>query len=140
MADVEFNRFKKLLKTSGHFMTKPRMRLFGLLQSYPALTLKELIRLTNKHDQVTVYRNVELFEQLGIINRLRLGWQTKIELSDVFQHHHHHMSCVNCGKVFVLKDSSVIENEIGRISRASGFKPLDHQLEIRGLCANCQKA
>ena len=139
MADVEFNRFRKLLQESGHFVTAPRMRLFGLLQNHPALTLKELIKLEKKHDTVTVYRNIELFEKLGIINKLRLGWTTKIELSDIFHHHHHHMTCINCGTVKVLKDNQTLETEIARISSRLGFKSTDHQLEISGLCKNCQQ-
>lgn len=138
MTDIEFIRFKKLLKSNGHFVTTPRMRLFGVLQNHPALTLKELIKLTKRHDQVTVYRNMDLFEKLGIINRLRLGWRTKIELSDIFQHHHHHMSCVNCGKVWTLKENIVIENQISKLAESNAFKPIDHQLEIRGLCKACQ--
>lgn len=139
MTDVEFIRFKKLLKENGNFITTPRMRLFGLLQHHPSLTLKQIIKRTTKHDQVTVYRNVDLFEKLGIINRLRLGWHTKIELSDIFQHHHHHLSCVNCGKVWALKENNVIENQISQLAMAKDFKPMDHQLEIRGICKTCQK-
>ncbi|MES2971347.1 MAG: Fur family transcriptional regulator [Patescibacteria group bacterium] len=137
MADVEFERFKTLLRKHSYLVTQPRMRLFGYLQNHPAYTLKELIHLTKKHDPVTVYRNIDLFEKLGIINRIRLGWNTKIELSDIFQHHHHHMSCVSCGKIFILKDNDIIEQEIAKISQRSKFKPMDHQLEIRGLCHNC---
>lgn len=139
MADPEFLRFKGLLKQSGYFVTAPRMRLFGLLQNHPALTLKELIQLTKWHDQVTVYRNMNLFENLGIINRLRLGWHTKIELSDIFKHHHHHLSCIKCGKVWTLKEDDLIEKQITKLAGAKNFNAMDHQLEIRGLCNTCQK-
>lgn len=138
MAEPEFIRFKKLLQDNGNFVTTPRMRLFGLLQKHPALTLKQLVRLTKKHDQATVYRNMDLFEHLGIINRIRLGWHTKIELSDVFKHHHHHLSCVKCGKVIALRNHAILEKEIASLSKRAGFKAMDHQLEIRGLCRNCQ--
>lgn len=138
MADIEFLRFKKLLKNNGNFVTAPRMRMFGLLQHHPAVTVKKLMKLVEKHDRSTVYRNIDLFEKLGIINRLRLGWQTKIELSDVFKHHHHHMSCVKCGKVIALRNHPAIEKEIGNLSKRAGFQPMDHQLEIRGLCKTCQ--
>lgn len=138
MADVEFLRFKKLLTSSGHFVTAPRTRMFGLLQHHPAVTVKELLKLVKKHDRSTVYRNMDLFERLGIINRLQLGWHTKIELSDIFQHHHHHMSCVNCGKVWDLSESPVIETQISQLAKEKNFKPMDHQLEIRGLCKACQ--
>ncbi len=138
MGSIEFVRFKKLLQNGGHRITKPRMLLFGHLQNHPALTVKELIQFIRKHDQVTVYRNVDLFEKLGIITKVQIGRSVKIELSDMFQHHHHHMSCVNCGKVYILRDNPVIERQIDKISKASGFKPTDHSLEIRGLCKNCQ--
>lgn len=139
MASVEFLRFKKLLKSSGHFVTTPRMRLFSVLQNRPALTMQELIPLLDRHDQVTVYRNITLFEELGIVNRLRLGWQTKIELSDIFRHHHHHFTCVSCGKVINLPEDPTIEKHISLLAKNDGYKTMDHQLEIRGLCPACQK-
>jgi len=135
---VEISRFKKLLKQNGHFITKPRLRLFTILQKRPALTMQELIPLLSQHDQVTVYRNIDLFEELGIVNRLRLGWNTKIELSDMFMHHHHHFTCTNCQKIYDLPDNSVIEKEIAKLASSKNFKATDHQLEIRGLCQNCQ--
>ena len=138
MADAEFTRFKKLLKKNGYFLTKPRMRLFGHLQNQPALTFKDLMRLNKQHDEVTLYRNIELFEKLGIVNRLRLGWNTKIELSDIFQHHHHHFSCTSCGKVIPLPEDSLIEKRIVSLMSDQRFKATDHQLEIRGLCTRCQ--
>lgn len=139
MSKVELNQFKDLLRDNGNFVTMPRLRLFGNLQSHPALTMKELIKLTSKHDQVTVYRNIDLFEKLGVINRIRLGWNTKIELSDIFQHHHHHMSCVQCGKVWTLPEDPLIEKQIAELTRSKMFKAYDHQLEIRGVCSGCQK-
>jgi Fur family zinc uptake transcriptional regulator len=136
---MEVSRFKKLLKDNGHFITKPRLRLFAILQRRPALTMQELIPLVDQHDQVTVYRNIDLFEKLGIINRLRLGWLTKIELSDIFVHHHHHFTCTNCGKIFDLPDDPIIEKQISQLALGKNFHATDHQLEIRGLCRDCQK-
>ncbi len=136
----EVRRFKSLLGQNLLFITKPRLRLFAILQRRPALTMQELIKLVETHDQATVYRNIDLFEKLGIINRLRLGWQTKIELSDIFVHHHHHFTCVNCGKIYDLPDNQIIEKEIAVLAKSKFFKPMDHQLEIRGLCQNCQKS
>lgn len=135
---MEIKRFKDLLKKNGHFITKPRLRLFAILQKRPALTMQQLIPLLSQHDQVTVYRNIELFEKLGVVNRLRLGWLTKIELSDIFMHHHHHFTCVKCGRVYDLPDDPVMEKEIVRLTKSSNFKAMDHQLEIRGLCQACQ--
>ncbi len=137
MSTPEFEQFKKVLKTSGYFVTQPRMELFGQLQNHSSLSIVELIAKTPAHDRVTAYRNVELFEKLGIVTSVRIGNQTKIELSDRFEHHHHHMTCLRCGKVLILQDNIAIEKEIDRIGGGTGFQITDHSLEIRGVCSAC---
>lgn len=136
---LEVQRFKALLKNNGHIVTSERRDLFEILQKHNTSSIKELITLLPTQHQVTVYRNVKIFEDLGIITRLRLGWNSKLELSDIFHHHHHHLSCLNCGKVIILKDNPVLENEIERFAQRRNFKPTDHQLEIRGYCSTCQQ-
>jgi Fur family transcriptional regulator, ferric uptake regulator len=136
---VEVKRFRELLTANGYFVTQPRLRLFKILQAHNELTIPQLITLLDLHDQATVYRNIKLFENLGIVSRLRLGWHSKLELSDIFRHHHHHMTCLACGKVVILKDNRAIEQQIERVSHALKFKSVDHQLEIRGYCHKCQK-
>lgn len=134
----ELTIFRNILRQNGYSITQPRLRLFAALQKYNELTIAELIDCLHHQDQATVYRNIKVFEGLGIINRLRLGWHSKLELSDTFQHHHHHLSCVRCGCIFVLSEEPVIERAINRISSMHNFQPLDHQIEIRGICQNCQ--
>ena len=135
----EIREFKKLLKSNSHFITKPRLRLFVILQNRPALTIHELINLLSRHDQATVYRNIIIFEKLGVITRLRLGWSSKLELSDIFQHHHHHLTCLKCGRVAILPEDALIEKQIAKLGKSKNFKITDHQLEITGLCQACQK-
>lgn len=134
----EVELFQTLLKRQGFFATKPRVRLFKLLQSGGSFTTKELIKRSNSADQATIYRNLKLLEQLGVIRKLQIGSKTKFELSDIFQHHHHHLACSKCGRVIILRVNPVLEEIISRMSVKNGFQPLDHQLEIRGLCRNCQ--
>ena len=137
MDDIEFANFKKLLKDNEYFITKPRLRLFALLHHHPEISIKQLVALANKNDQSTVYRNLIIFERLGIINRLRLGWHSKVELSDMFQHHHHHFTCLKCGQVTILPENSLLEDQINKLAASKNFSQTDHQLEIRGLCQSC---
>lgn len=140
MQSNDLYRFKRLLKENGYFTTSPRKHIFELLQLHPTLTMKGLIALSKQHDQATIYRTIDLFEKLGIIHRLRLGWHTKIELSDSFQHHHHHLTCTFCGKVIILKEDAIIEKQIKDMALLKNFLPADHELEIRGKCKSCQLA
>lgn len=130
--------FRKLLKRKGYFATQPRISMFRLLQERTSLTIEQLLLLLPSQNAATTYRNIKVFEELGIINRLQLGWHSRLELTDLFKHHHHHMSCINCGKVLVLKEDPIIEKQIRLLSSRQHFKSTDHQLEIRGLCPTCQ--
>lgn len=130
-------RFGKLLKRDGYFLTKPRLRLFRVLHAHDAMTTQEILDRLERLDQATVYRNLNLFEELGVVRRLQMGWHTRFELTDIFQPHHHHLSCLKCNRVTVLPEDSVLESEITRLSYRHKFRAIDHQLEIRGLCASC---
>lgn len=130
--------FKEQLKKHGFFATKPRIQLFKALLHHQSMSMPELIEKLPNQDKSSVYRNVELFEKLGILHRVRLGWKSKFELSDLFNAHHHHLTCLKCSKVIVIDEDLVIEQELMRLSYLESFKPIDHTLEIRGLCRECK--
>lgn len=139
MSDPNFLRFKKHLKTSGNFCTVPRMRLFGVLQHHPNLTIKEIIDLVDKHDPATVYRNISLFERLGVITVTKYGWTTRIELTDDYNPHHHHISCSVCGAISAMPDSKSLESAITEYMQKTDYVAHSHKLEIQGICKKCQK-
>ncbi len=97
-----------------------------------------LVERAGRVDRASVYRAVELFERLGIVQRINTGWKYKLELSDKFAEHHHHLSCVNCGKTIDMNEVE-LEAAIDKLTAAHYFKPTAHQIEIQGLCAACQQ-
>ena len=86
------------LKQRGVSITKPRRQLYEVLARSEPLTMQELIASLPQYNKTTIYRTVELFENLGIIQRLQIGWKYKLELSNEYQDHHHHVTCTNCGQ------------------------------------------
>ena len=119
--------------------TKPRQAVFKcLLKAEAPLTNSEIIRRATSVDRVTVYRTLALFEKIGIIHRVYVGWKYKLELTDKFIGHHHHLSCLSCGKVTDIKDEKYIENFISEVTTRFGFQPRRHQFEIEGICRKCQ--
>lgn len=50
--------------------------------------------------------------------------------------HHDHMICTRCGKVEEFIDPHIEELQ-NAIARQKGFVPLEHKLEIYGLCSEC---
>lgn len=136
---MQHKTLKALLKKSGSSLTKPRKLVFDLLLNQKPQSMQVLTeRAKDKVDRATVYRSMQLFEALGIVNRLNIGWKYKYELSDVFQGHHHHFHCTNCGTTFSLEPNAMLETMIDTVAAKSGFSPRGHQLEVYGLCADCQ--
>lgn len=128
-----------ILKRGGYSLTKARKTVFDLLRNEDAQTMRVIVqRARGGIDRATIYRTVELFEELGIVHRVNIGWKYKIELSDVFLDHHHHFYCTNCGNTFNLKSSSMLETMIDSLTSKEGFSPRWHQLEMYGLCPACQ--
>jgi len=129
---------RQTLKRQGYSLTSSRQKVFEALEHHEPQTMHELIVACPAIDRASVYRTIALFEKLGIIQRLQIGWKYKLELSDAFSHHHHHLSCIRCGTVVPLPEDKLLEKKLHSLAIAQGFSPQDHQLEIRGLCSACQ--
>ena len=84
----------------------------------------------------TVYATLELFEQLGIVSRVKGGggtllWDTRAEA-------HGHLICRRCGRI----DDMEIALDLGRATRSAaraGFQPDRAEVVVSGLCASCAR-
>lgn len=128
--------FRSLLKGQGYSITQARLAVFDALLGQEPLSMHELVARAQDVDRASVYRTIDLFERLGIVQRLNTGWKYKIELSDKFTDHHHHITCVQCGKTVAMNEHE-LERFIDLIAREQGFTPISHQIEIQGLCEAC---
>lgn len=99
-------------------------------------------KLKNNFEQLglpTIYRNLEEFNQIGILtkiegeeNRFYYGL-CEVENPDI---HHHHIVCVKCHKVGTIKLCN-FDEITERIEKTSGFKVIDHSVQIKGICKTC---
>jgi len=130
--------FEAFLQIKGYSVTKERVELFDNLYNHREVTIKQLIDLLPSQNTSTIYRNINLFQKLGIIHRIQLGWHSKLELSDKFQRHHHHLVCTVCKTVFNLPEDE-IQAFLNDIGRQRDFRITSHQLEVQGICYQCQQ-
>lgn len=138
MSTEDTTRFKQILKEHGYSTTAARVATFQLLISPEPQSMAQLISKANGAiDRVSVYRNIELFEKLGIVHRIYTGWKYKLELSDDFVAHHHHLTCLSCGAMIDIEDEAHIDEFIHTIAKQHSFTPRRHQFEIDGYCKNC---
>jgi Fur family transcriptional regulator, ferric uptake regulator len=128
--------FKALLKQNGQSVTRARLAVFRALLGQEPLSMPHLVERAGGTDRASVYRAVELFERLGIVHRLNTGWKYRLELTDKFNEHHHHLTCLNCGRTIAMNESEP-EQLISNLAAAHNFKPSAHQIEIQGLCEGC---
>lgn len=137
MSDL-LEQFAATLKANSYSLTEPRQLVFTALKGKEPQTMQEIITACRRQiDRASVYRTISLFESLNIVQRLQIGWKYKLELSDAFHSHHHHMTCSHCSKTFALAEDSKLEKELKRLAKKQGFAMTGHQLEIQGLCHRC---
>lgn len=141
MSAEEITRFHKVLSDNQCRITRARDVTFMLLLHPEPQSMAELIRKSHgKIDRVSVYRCIELFEKLGIAHRVYVGWKYKLELSDEFVAHHHHLVCVKCGRIIDIEDEKHINDFIETVSQTFHFTPHHHRFEIEGYCSSCSRA
>lgn len=84
----------------------------------------------------TVYRNLKILQDTGMISELNLsGTVSRFESR---QDIHYHFRCERCGQVTDI--DMPVDKELDRqAANRTGHKILYHQLEFRGLCKECKK-
>ena len=98
MTDV-YDRFVTSLRDAGYSVTAARKAVFTALMSEEPLSMHQLIAKTAPAiNRSSVYRTSALFEQLGVVVRLQTGWKYRLELSEAYSTHHHHVTCTQCGE------------------------------------------
>ena len=131
---------RKVLSDNRAKLTQPRLFVFRLLLDHGPQSLAELTaRSAGNVDRVSVYRIVALFERVGILKKVTIGWKYKVELSEIFLDHHHHITCLSCGTVTAVKENEAIETILHTLANGTGFVVASHQLELQGYCQKCQK-
>lgn len=79
----------------------------------------------------TIYRNLEKFQELGLIQRIKsipVRYDSNIQP-------HNHIKCIRCDKVEDVPE--VIQLDVAMIEK-TGYKLHAFNLEINGICKACQ--
>ncbi len=133
------DQLKSALREAGVSVTAARCTVFEAIAHNGPLTMAELVDcVKDDTDRASAYRTIELFERLGITQRIYTGWKYKIELTDAFHEHHHHLTCTQCGSLYDIPQNSAVESYMETLAAAQGFRMTKHQLEIQGVCKKCQ--
>jgi Fur family transcriptional regulator, ferric uptake regulator len=136
--ETSVHKLRSTLKAAKYSATKPRVAVFNELATHGPLSVGTLAsQLAPAVDRATVYRTVELYEKLGIVNRIWHGFKHQVELSEIFTPHHHHAMCQNCGQTIDIA-SPELEATLAKLAKSHHFLALSHSVELLGYCNKCQ--
>ena len=84
----------------------------------------------------TVYRNLELMAENGMILKLEVGGTQK--RFDATTETHYHIRCSDCGKVDDI-DTPVMDELVQEAAESTSYEILGHHIEFSGRCPACHK-
>ena len=115
----------ELLVTAGHPVS-----IADIAESLPGLP------------RSSAYRHLVDLQAAGLVRRVTANDEfTRYELAEDLTEHHHHLLCINCGKVTDVTLPADFEQQVGtaiaKLASAAGFQAHSHRLDVLGLCAAC---
>jgi Fur family transcriptional regulator, ferric uptake regulator len=131
------------LRQAGQRYTDSRSALVHLLSSaeHP-LTIPEILTAKSGMPQSSVYRNLAVLEDVGLVQRVASSddW-ARFELAEDLTGHHHHQICTQCGEVrdFTLPGEleTSLDDCLSSVASATGFTLQHHRLDLVGVCESC---
>jgi len=140
---MQLDELLSILKEKGCRMTPQRKIIIDLL-------IKRLDTLSRVDDLLgeaklsnpainatTIYRNLELLDDLGLLHIHNDNDGSKLYKLICHKAHHHHIICKSCGKILPI-DYCPITPELKAIIAKESFTLEEHHLELYGTCKDCR--
>jgi Fur family ferric uptake transcriptional regulator len=83
----------------------------------------------------TVYRALTELVEAGVADSLVAEGEARYRICQ--PEHHHHLTCLSCGKA-VEFELSGFEEQIEKMAKKQGFSQVSHQVELTGICSRCR--
>ena len=121
------------MRGAGYKATPQRTAVLRALIAEQHQSLEEIRARCPEVGLVTVYRTLDLLNELGLVRRLDLGDGARYELAE---DHHHHMICESCVDISEF-DECPLDPTLLPVEN-SDFEIRSHSLEVYGRCAVCR--
>src|SRR5215467_2057029 len=135
---------ERRLRRIDHRYTSGRRAIIELLVSvgHP-VSIEDIAERLPGLPRSSAYRHLTDLHSAGLVRRVTASDEfTRFELAEDLTEHHHHLLCVNCGKVIDVTLPASFEQQasdaISKLADAEGFQAHSHQLDVLGLCADCR--
>ena len=140
--DHLFETLADQFRAGGHKLTQPRSAILRVLLGAacplsPAEIQTRGQVLCHELGLVTVYRTLELMEQIGLVRPLHLADNCH-GYALATPGHTHHLICERCHTVIEITGCE-LGDFLSTVSAHTGYAITGHWLEISGVCARCQQ-
>ncbi len=130
------------LHRGGYHVTAPRRAMAQLIAERQGwFSAEDLVRAGQREHRhvgrATVFRSLEIFEALGVVERVHLARGEHAYVVCDAARHHHHVVCTRCGRSMDVGDID-IEPITRSIEARTAFLVESHRIEFSGLCPECQ--
>ena len=127
------------LRESGHRLTPQRELVLAAVETLGHATPDEVYAEVRTHSSAinlsTVYRTLELLDELGLIHHAHLSDRAPTYHS-TSGHEHSHLVCRSCRRVISI-GADDMETTLGPLAGRHGFVPDYGHLTVFGACADC---
>jgi len=126
----------------GRPLTNQRRLLLELLRDAEGhIDAKELYRRAGARDEsispATVYRSLNLFKELGLVDEMRLG-KVRCYYEIKQSPEHQHLVCQGCGKVIEFQNPH-FQKLIEAVRSEHRFNITKAELYLEGYCPECEE-
>lgn len=128
-----------VMSSQGLRVTDQRRTLAGLFADTPGyLSPKDVYdymgRTYSGLSFDTVYRNLRVMEELGVLEQVVFEDGVKFKLHCRETHHHHHMICLQCGRTHPITFCPMEQTKV-----PGDFTVVKHKFEVFGYCSSCSQ-
>jgi len=135
------NDLRSRLRDSGYRLTPQRELILAAVEKLGHATPDEVLAEVRKQSSAinisTVYRTLEVLEELGLVKHAHLSDRAPTYHS-VGGHEHFHLVCRNCHRVISV-DPVVLGSVLERLRADHGFTADIGHLTVFGRCDQCEE-
>lgn len=130
-----------LLRNKGFKVTPQRLAIYKVLvntRTHPSaeMIFNDLQPVYPTMSLATVYKTIEILQELGLVQRLNVGEDSF--RYDAIVNNHPHVRCMGCGRVDDLGEVDCQEF-VKSIDEATSYKITGQQFYFFGYCPACQR-
>jgi Fe2+ or Zn2+ uptake regulation protein len=140
---MKYNAFVEKIKNNGYKITRQRSAIIlSLYESQEMLVsadyiLKKSLEKCSKTNLTTIYRNLEILEQIGLVSKdISENGTAMFRLRDSDKHGHY-ITCKICGKTQNIEFCPL--SSFKEVASQIGYTLTDHKVELYGYCEKCKR-